>query len=171
MHSKTVPLAKAGLLGALCVAFLYFGALLPGGRLSFLAISSLCMMSAMIETSTKRAIILFVAVSAVAFFILPQKAILGAFFLFFGPYPILKKKLERCTSRGLAYALKLLFFNVDAGLSCFLVFRFFAPGMPAFFSLWMLPVFIFAANVVFLLFDHVLTLAFDLYLRKIYTFR
>lgn len=117
MMSRNKKLALGGVLGGLCVIFLYLASYVPVSKISLYVISSLFCGIMMIEAGAKWALLFYAATSMLGFFIIPRKIGLIPYILFFGIYGIIKYYAEFLHSLPLEMAAKCCFFFASmAGL-------------------------------------------------------
>lgn len=153
------------LLLALGMAFLFLASFVPAVELSLQVLASFCIAAAIVEIGIGGGVLLYAALFLLAFTLLPNKAILLPFFFFFGPYPCFKDLIERVNNKFLRMLFKLVIFN-SAFWGAWTLFRgvllgsSYLPDIP----LWFVIV---ALQPVFLLYDHVLTLAVIFYNHRI----
>ena len=101
---KSTQVAIGGLSAALCLLMMFMTGLIPFSSYVFPAMAGIVLIAVEEENGTKTAMLVYVAVSVLAMFIVPdQEAKVGY-------YPMLKSRLERAP-RPIAYLLKFLLFN------------------------------------------------------------
>lgn len=167
--NRAVTITKGGAITGLCILFLYFSSFTVTGRIGLIACTGFLMMIALIETSTKGALATYCAISLLAFFLLPVKWIAVMFFLFFGIYPILKKKIEGMNHKNIIIVLKLCFYNADAALIYYIFSKILGIDIP--WPIWLVVIGILASNILFFMYDYLLAVLFDQYLRRIYRYK
>lgn len=165
---RAAIIAKGGLITGLGVLFLYLASILTTGRITLLVCTGCLMIIALIEIGTRGAFAVYLAVSLLGFLLLPQKWMGLMFLLFFGLYPLVKKRIECIKHKGLSIGLKFFCFNIDVVLIYFILTSLL--GFTISFSGW-LAAGILIANVIFYLFDYLLGILFDQYLRRICRYR
>ena len=111
----------AALFSALNATFLYFAAVWPTGQLGLVALSSLFVAAAIIESGIAPGIYVFAASCAVGLLIIPYKTPVLLYMLFFGYYPVLKSLIERIGNSFFQWVLKLAVFNASAIAAWFFV--------------------------------------------------
>lgn len=151
---------------ALSVVVLFFASIVPGIELTVLAISGAIVMIIVSETNVKVSIVFYGAAVLLSFLIIPNKSILIIYAFIFGPYSIIKSVIEKYTNnRIVEYIAKILAFNALLGAG-FLIFK------EAFFTGIELPdlawyLILAGAQVMFVLYDYILTLIIRIYDRII----
>ena len=111
LNRNTKEITSAAAAVALSVIFLLLASVLPSGQVGFVAATSLCSLFAVSKGGVKNAVIIYLITSVLGFLILPEKAILALYILFFGYYPILKIVSEKLP-KAVGWAFKMLTLNV-----------------------------------------------------------
>lgn len=144
--------AFSGVLSALTVILLYFAFILPSGKISLYALSSLPVALAVLEFGIGAGASVYVASSLIAFFI---TGIFGSlpYILFFGAYSLLKYYIEK--SGKLIYELisKIICFNIL--LLIYYLFTVKLLTMPIGIIGDMLYILFAAAQIIFFVYDYV----------------
>jgi hypothetical protein len=152
--SKTNALVDGGLFTALSVIFIYLSNIIPLNRLYLLGIASCFIPISILVIGIKKSILVYVSTSLICFMIINNKLNLIAYILFFGLYGIEKYYIEKINYIIFEYILKILIFNISLFIIYGLLYYF--KIMPDFRqNLYVIVVF---AEVVFILFDYVMTL-------------
>ena len=94
MNRKSKTIALGGILGALCMISLYAAVYSPVSKLAFYSLSSLFVSLIVIETGAKWGWVFYIATSALALFIIPDRISLIPYLIFFGNYGIVKYYIE-----------------------------------------------------------------------------
>lgn len=158
---KSKYIAESGLLVALTLVILYATSILPISTLSILTVASCLIPIAIIRTSVKSSILVYIASSILSFFLVPVNIAIY-YSLFFGVYGIIKYFIEKAKNRPIELLLKLIAFNILLSLIYFITKSFLgiiAPNL----ALWIL---LLAAQIVFLIYDYALTLAISFFFDK-----
>lgn len=108
---KAKQIAESGILIALTLVVLYATSILPVSKLTVLTIASCFIPIAIIRTSIKHSILVYVASSILSLFLIPLNTAL-AYVLFFGIYGIIKCYIEKAKNLSLEICLKLISFNI-----------------------------------------------------------
>ncbi len=163
---KSVKTAMAGIISALSVVLLFLGGtiwilayIMPmlTGMLSIILIKSL---------NKKTALIVYICVSILSIILLPDKECALTYIFFFGYYPIIKESISKIKNKFISIMLRFLIFNaaiISSQLIC--VYVFLIP-FDDFLGKWGIIILIFAANIVFALYEKLLDVVFLLYERK-----
>lgn len=118
MHNSR-RIAIGGLISALCLTLMLLTGLVPFGTFALPAFAGILIVVMEIEYNFKMALLTYVAVSALAVFITPDREAALAFIAFLGYYPIIKPYIEMKFKR-LGFIIKFALFNT-AVLSTFAV--------------------------------------------------
>jgi hypothetical protein len=158
--------AIGGVFLALSVVFLFLATIIPGIELTLFTLSSFFVAFMIIETSIQGGWIFYLASYLIAYIIIPNKGAIIPFAIFFGLYPVIKYYIEsfKRIPFPIEIIIKLVLFNVIFGAGVILFKQLFlnAVQIPdvAF------PIIIIGAQVFFLVYDYLLTLAVGFYLKK-----
>ncbi len=161
-----------GIVAAMSLIFMFFTGVMPILAYTLPALAGAFLIVIVIELGKKWALLTYVAVSILSFFMTPDKEAAVLFALFLGYYPIIKSFLEKIKFRFLEYLSKIAIFNVSIIVSYQIIIRLF--GMKELlsefkeFGKYSIPVFIIAANIAFILYDIALTGVISTYIN---TFR
>lgn len=157
-------------LGAILSAFslmLLLGAqIIPGVELTFYALASVLPAFMIIEMKGKGGFALYIVVSLLAFFLLPNKLAVIPYIMFFGIYGIIKYYIEKLNSPVMQILAKAVVF-----MGMFTVAYFFSKGL--FFANINLPelatpLLYIGALLMLFLYDAIFTEIINLYLKKIH---
>lgn len=164
MNSKTRTITLSAVMTALSIVFLYIANIIPTSRLGFVAVSSLFVVAAVIETGIISAIFVFVGSSILGAVLLPDKTIVLIYVLFFGYYPVVKSFSEKFRSVILKWMVKLAVFEVSFSVIWFvfksLIFE------ASYLNTNIILVYL-AANVAFIIFDIGITKLIGFYIVRI----
>ena len=162
--NKTKQLALCAALSALGVVVIYLGRLLSVMDISMAVIASLFCAIAVIEYGKAAPWLVYAVTGALSLILLPDNTAAWIYTLFFGFYPIIKSKFEKL-KKPLAWFLKELIFNVS--LAVMLIAEKLLLTADTEEPLILYIIFIILAEVVFPLYDLVLTRLTVLYIRRI----
>ena len=164
-------------LGGMLIA-LSVGILLPtvfeGLVYTMAAMSGLLTMFAVVELDKKWAMAVYAATSVLGLLFVPNKETVVLYVAFFGYYPVLKALVESKLGRAAEYVVKFAVFNLSVVLAYIMLIKVF--GMPfdkvmgiegesGFIAKYIVPIMLLLGNLVFVLFDILLTKCVILYLR------
>lgn len=162
-------IAFGGILTAICVILNYMAAAMPSGKLGLYALSSVAIAAAVVELDIKWGVLVYAASTVLIFMLTGNINALLLFTSFFGCYPLLKFYIEKQRTPAIEMLLKFLSFNLLGVLGYFIYSAIFgvSPINLTLFSQWMLVGLAVAAQVVFLLYDYVLSRLIDYYVNRI----
>lgn len=169
MNLKTKKITLCAMMAALSIVFMFIGNLFPAGRMGFMAVASLFSVAVVIQYGYFPAVLVYVVSTVLGFLLLPDKAPLAFYGLFFGYYPIIKSIAERTKKQALSWIIKLAVFN--AALSVMFIFmkellmlRFFdkLPNSILGFAVYA------AFNIIFIVYDIGLGRLIGFYMTNIY---
>lgn len=162
---KSKNMAESGVLVALTLIVLFSTSILSISTLSIMTIASCIIPIAIIRTSIKNAILVYIASSILSFMLVPTNIAIY-YTLFFGIYGIFKYFIEKAKNMPLEILLKLISFNLLLGITYLVTKTFLSFVYPSIslLILWL------AAQVVFLIYDYALTLAISFFLKRINKF-
>lgn len=168
--SPAAPAAFCGMAVALETALMFLTGLMPTATYSLPALAGLVGIVIVVELGVKWAWPVYGAASILSALIAPDKEAAALYVLFFGCYPILKAIVERRWRRWMQWICKLLIFNAAAVLYYFIATR--VLGVPEE-SFWtfgiLLPAVLLAAgNLVFLLYDYVVSGLVRVYWQRLH---
>lgn len=161
--SKTKKIALGALLAALGVSMCVLGSVLDVLDLTMVALSSLCIVAAVIEMGGAWPWLVYAVTAALALVLCPTKTAPIEYILFGGLYPIIKAKLE-CYHPAVTWTIKLSYFNTAVILLVFVAN--FVLGLPDTGLGYTIAVFA-LANVFFVVYDIALSKLITLYIVKL----
>lgn len=164
MVPKSRNIALGGVLGALCIAFLYLASYLPTSRLFLYGVSSVFSSVILIEAGHRWAWTFYGATSILGFFLIPDKMDIIPYAIFFGFYGIIKYYIEGIRLRAAQYIAKGAVFAAALVFSYILVRELFSPEFYSVLPLWALGI---AAIAVLYLYDYIYTLFVIYYEKKL----
>lgn len=154
-RKKTIDIAKGGLFTAISVILIYLSTIIPVNKFYLLAVASCIIPLSVITTSLRNALVIYFATSLLSLVICGLRNTVVAYIVFFGLYGIVKYYIERIRKAYLEIILKLVFFNMTLAL-LFLAYKLFFPNLiNVYIPLYVL---IIGAQIVFLVFDYILTM-------------
>lgn len=151
--------------GALALALLYLGALVPTGSWGIAALAGLTPAAVVISAGLAAGFLCWAGVTLLGFLLIPDKLLVLLFGALFGLYPMVKSLVERLRRLPLEYVLKLAFFNLSLTAIYLTMKAAVLESLPVLPELWMLYV---AGSVVFLLYDYGFGKVIGLYMARIY---
>ena len=161
---NTKKLTICAMLSALGVVLLYLGSLVEVLDISMAAIASLTCIIAVIEYGKSAPWAVFGVTAILSLILLPNKTPAALYALFFGFYPILKEKIEKC-ARVISWVIKEIIFNVCLVGMCVALYYFSTTGQNTLLSSpLMIAATVVAAEAVFVLYDIALTRLISFYI-------
>ena len=143
--------ALVGVLAALSLVFLYLSAVSPAAQLGIVAVAGLFPAGAVVSAGWLPGFLCYLVTGLLGLLLVPDKANVLLYLLFFGLWPMLKSLLERLPSRPAEWAGKLAVFNAVLTLCWFGLRALFLPFLPAALTeAWMVYA---AGNVAFVIYD------------------
>lgn len=162
-------IAFGGILTALCVVLLYLASYLPTGKLGLYALASVTIAIAVVELDIRLGAVVYAGSAILIFLFTGNINALLLFILFFGSYPLLKYYIEKQRSAAVEMLMKFGAFNLLAILG-FFMFKLLLGVSPinlTHFSIWILVGFILAGQVMFLIYDYILSRLIHYYINRI----
>lgn len=169
---QSSKIALGGIVAALSVVLMLLTAI-PSMTFVLPAIAGVLLMIMVVEVNKGWAFMVFVAVSLISVFIVPDRMASVMYILFFGYYPILKALMESKLPRTVETILKFVVFNASIIVAYFLLT--FVMGTPMLdLEFWqekgvptgvLVAVAIIFADAVFLVYDLALSKLVDMYLN------
>jgi hypothetical protein len=163
-YSNTKRIALNGILLALSVIILIIASVVPTSRLSLFALSSFFTAVIVTEFGTKNGCVFYISSSLLAVILIPEKAEILPYVIFFGIYGLIKYYIERLDKIILEYFLKLVYFNISLAVVALLIKQFFLDNIKLDFPWWAV---IIVLEVVFIIYDYVYTLFIQYYKDKL----
>jgi len=162
--NKTKQITYGGMITLLSVASLYCTGIMPTNKLLFLALSSFLLAIIVIDYGIKQSLLVYIATSLLSLILVPNKAIIILYIVYFGYYGILKSLIERLGNLFLEWFLKLLSFNMAMGVTYLLSSQLFFGSTTSTLPLWVLYI---GIQPLFILFDYMFSLAIKFYKTRI----
>jgi hypothetical protein len=153
--NKTSFVSKGGLFTALGVIFVYLSSIVPINKIYLLCIASSIIPLSVITTNIRNTLVVYFATSIVCLFISGSKITVIAYIVFFGLYGIIKYYVEKIRKLYIELILKLCFFNLVIFISFYIYKAFFPSIFNTNMPLYLL---IICSEIIFLVYDYVLTL-------------
>lgn len=158
-----------GVFSALCLLLMFMTGLMPFATYALPALAGAMLIAVVVENGSKTALLVYVSVSVLSLFIVPDREASMIFIVFLGYYPIVKEKLERIRPRLVEFLCKLALFNITIVGGYLLVI--YVLGMPEMlsnlgeFGQYSAAILLGMANVTFVLYDFALTRYISLYIH------
>lgn len=165
MSKKSTQIALGGVFSALCLLMMFLTGILPFATYAMPIFAGGMLMAVVVENGRKAALMVYISVSILSLFIVPDREAAMMFIVFFGYYPIIKGPLDMIRPRIVSWVTRFAIFNL-AVLGGYLAMIYLL-GMPQLmsdfgnFGHYATVLFLLAGNFVFLLCDF----ALEKYLR------
>ena len=163
--------ALGGLLSALSIAFMLMGSLFPFATYVVPVISSVTVLYFCIEYSINHALLVYIVISTLSIFFVPDKETAFVFSFIFGPYPILKSLFEAKTKKITCWFIKITSFNIEVFITYFLLLKIFVSSVLVnefmSYGSFMLIAIIVVGNMTFIIYDIALTKVIYIYFKRI----
>lgn len=167
--SKNFKIALCGVVSALCVAIMAFSSIIPFSTYYIPMIAGAVVVAIVIEVDKRYAFFVYVTVSVLSAILIPNKEATVMYILFMGYYPILKGVFEGRLKLLAEWVLKLLTFNISMILIFLIGIHIL--GIPkeeyTIGGIYLPWVFLLFGNVMFLLYDLMLSQLVKFYIIKI----
>ncbi len=161
-------MAFSSILMALAIVCLFGASIVPTARISMLALTSVFGAITVAEYGPKYGIIHYLGVSILSLLLIPKKMLVIIYVVFLGYYPIVKMFIERLNRRSAEWLVKLIVFNLFLILGYIVFKAFFLPSAESAIVrlvLNYLPWVVLAAEVVFVIYDYVLSYIITYYYK------
>lgn len=169
--NQSSRVALAGVMGALCIATMFLGSIIPIATFVAPALAGFFVCLVAVEAGTGTGVLMYIAVSAVSLLIVPEKEMSMVFICFLGYYPLAKPYLDKMRSSFWQMLLKLALFNLCiVGMYSILLYVFPVASLTAEFSSyssWMIPAMLLLSNVTFIIYDLAIAKCLQVYLKRI----
>lgn len=165
---KSAKTALGGITASLSLVFMLLTAVFPFLTYASPEIAGTLLIIMVLELNKKWAFGAYVTVSLLSLFILPDKEAAMMYVGFFGFYPILKPVLESKLPRVWEWLCKFLVFNASVCVSYLIIVYIFSipiEGMERF-GKWAVPALLAMGNVMFILYDMVISRLVSIYLNR-----
>ena len=160
--------AFSSVMTALAVVCLFAASVAPSAKIALLAVSSVFGSVCTAEYGPKYGLLHYAGVALLSLLLIPKKTYALAYIVLLGYYPVIKMYIEKLNKRWLEWALKILLFNVVL-VAAYLVFQvFFLPTVESAvtkLTLTYLPWIVLALEVIFILYDYVLSYIITYYYK------
>lgn len=158
---KAKDMALGGVLVALTIVTLYLTLVIPTNTIAIMTLASLYIPICLIRSNIKTSIFVYVASTAISFFILPINYSL-MYLLFFGIYGLVKHFIENINKMYLEIILKLIFFNVAITIGL-ISLKLLGIDLDMKFSIGILYI---LAQPIFLVYDYALSMLITMYYNR-----
>ncbi len=163
-NSKSQKIALGGIVTLLSTVSLYISSILPTNRLFFFALSTFFLAVIIIESNVSFAVLVYFSSSILSFILIPNKAIVLPYLIFFGYYAIVKSLIERINILAVELLIKLLLFNLSIYVIYTIVSTVFLGEIIIKLPIWAI---FLLMQLVFLIYDYTFSLGVFFYRNKI----
>lgn len=164
---KSIVIAFSGIFTALSVVLLYFGGIVWIFSYIVPLLSSFIVMIAKKSFNLRTSLIIYISVSIISIFILPDKECALLYVMFFGYYPIIKDNIEKFKSKILSIIFKFVLFNFSIVLAEIVCIYLFNIPYDNEFGKWGTVILLLSGNIVFLLYEKLFYMVEILYEKRI----
>ncbi len=166
MRRASYAVAFGGIISALCLILEFSIGILPLFLYIFPQICALLIYILLEECGTKTSLCVYIGVSLLSLFLCPDKEGALLFVSFFGYYPILRVYIHKLKSKLLRIASKLLVFNIAMVIRYTALIFLFGMADAIDEAKWIFVMTIVMENIVFVMFDILLSRLLVLYTIK-----
>ena len=157
MKKTSFKVALGGIIASIALFVMFCTSLAPFLTYTAPMFAGTLMIIIVVEISCGWAFLTYAAISVLSLFITPDKEATMLFIFLLGYYPIMKALIEKLRNRLAEWGIKILLFNVTT-VSCYWLIINLFNMQEVFDSLndfgkYSIPIFILAANVVFVIYD------------------
>jgi len=167
-RQKSSRIAIGGVFSAMCLLLMFLSSVIPFAAIALPMLAGAMLTVVMLENGAKTAFLVYISVSLLSLFIVPDIDAKLLFILFFGYYSILKPMIEKLPGRLMQMALKLLILNAALILGYYVSLA--VLGLSDTGSEWFekyAPAFLLAGmNLSFILYDYLLARYIFIYIHR-----
>lgn len=163
-NSKSQKVALGGIVTLLSTVSLYISSILPTNRLFFFAVSTFFLAVIIIESNIRLAVLVYVSSSILSFIIIPNKAIVLPYVIFFGYYAIIKSLIERINILAIELLIKLALFNLSVYITYSIFISVLLGNIVIKLPVWAI---FLLMQLVFIIYDYAFSLGVYFYRNKI----
>lgn len=142
---------KGGVITGLSIVFLYLASVVPGIKLTLIALSSIILGLVYKKQGIKLIIYIYIATGLLAFFIIPLKTVVILYIFMFGLYPLIKFTSEKLKSKKSIWIIKIIFANISLSLILSIAHYILLVNIPLIFLIYI------GYNIIFIAYDLVFT--------------
>jgi hypothetical protein len=163
---KAALTALCGILSALSVILLYFSSVVWIFQYVSPLVCGLIMIILLQSANKKAAFTVYLAVSILSVFMLPDKEAALIYALFFGWYPIAKERIDKIRLVALRWLVKLLLFNVTMVAAQLILIYLLHIPFDDFLGKWGAVILLALGNFTFILYERLFTMLTFIYSKK-----
>ena len=164
----TFKVALGGVVSALSLVLMIISGVAISLEYAIPMITGALLMVLVVEFSKGFAWIIYIVVSILSLLLLGNKEPAVMYLMFFGYYPIIKSVLEQHLKKISCWIVKYLIFNISMIASYFVVTKIFMISFDDIkeFGRFALPVLLLAGNILFIMYDVLLTRLVSIYIYR-----
>lgn len=171
INSKKVSykVSLGGIVAALCLTLMFLTAVFPPLNMTLPLFAGVLISVVAIEISPSWALVTYIVVAILSFFITPDKEAAIFFSALFGYYPVLKDAVDKMKAKLIAWLIKLAVF--DAAMILIYYITIYVLGTLdifeefGFLGDFMIPVLFIAISLIYVLYDYCLTVIKEAYIK------
>lgn len=169
MKKVSYKVSLGGIIAALCLVMMFLTAVFPLLNITLPLFAGMLITVVAIEVSTSWAFVTYAVVAVLAFFVTPDKEAWLFFTFFFGYYPVAKSYFEAMKRKAVCWLCKIISFNVSIVIIFYITMNILGTldlfEEFGFYNEWLIPALLVAGNLIFLLYDHTLTIIITSYIK------
>ena len=168
MKAKSIKIALGGVIAALSVVLMMTSGVITSLGYTVPMIAGLLLMVLVMEFGTRFTFLVYIAVSIISIFILGNKESAILYISFFGYYPIIKSIFEKKLKKILCWVCKYIVFNIAMCAFYFITSKILMISYDdvEFLGKYSLLLLLAAGNILFLMYDILLTRLITIYIFK-----
>lgn len=171
INSKKISykVSLGGIVAALCLTMMFLTAVFPPLNMTLPLFAGMLISVVAIEVSPSWALVTYIVVAILSFFITPDKEAAIFFSVLFGYYPVLKDAVDKMKAKLISFIIKLAVF--DAAMILIYYITVYVFGTVDIFEEFgflgdvMIPVLLIVMNLIFVLYDYCLTVTMQAYIK------
>lgn len=171
INSKKISykVSLGGIVAALCLTMMFLTAVFPPLNMTLPLFAGMLISVVAIEVSPSWALVTYIVVAILSFFITPDKEAAIFFSVLFGYYPVLKDAADKMKAKLISFIIKLAVF--DAAMILIYYITVYVFGTVDIFEEFgflgdvMIPVLLIVMNLIFFLYDYCLTVTMQAYIK------
>ncbi len=166
MIKKSTQVAMGGLCAGLCVMLMFMTGLVPFAIYALPAAAGAVLIAVVVENGKKTAVVVYIAVSLLSLFVVPDREAAIMYIFVFGYYSIIKSGLDKIRPKPLSYIVKLIIFNISAVMGYLIVIYVLGiPDVLSEFGRYSALILLGCGNIVFLIYDFLIGNLFKFYVN------
>ncbi len=162
MKKVSYKVSVGGIVSSLCLLLMFLTAVFPLLNITLPLFAGVMITVVAIEVSTSWSFVTYASVAVLSFFVTPDKEAWLFFTFLFGYYPVAKSFFEKLKSKAVGWICKLITFNISIVIIFYTLMNILGTldlfEEFGFYNEWLIPALILAGNLMFIFYDHTLTL-------------